>query len=64
MRSRAKTFDCVEMKHNAQKKLRAEYERRKEEFASFFEFLDAKAAESQWQQDFWANVDPDNEASR
>ena len=42
-----KTFDCVEMKHKAQEKLRAEYEARKDEFPSLIEFLNAKADESE-----------------
>lgn len=52
-----KSFDCVEMKHEAQRKLRAEYESRKTEFSSYFEFLDAKANESTWQREFWAKVE-------
>ena len=46
MTTQTKTFDCVEMKHKAQRKLRAEYESRKNEFASYFAFLDAKARKS------------------
>ena len=57
MTTRTKSFDCVEMKHKAQRKLRAEYESRKNEFASYFEFLDAKAGESTWQREFWARVE-------
>ena len=57
MTTRSKPFDCVEMKHKAQRKLRAEYESRKNDFASYFEFLDAKAAESTWQPEFWARVE-------
>ena len=57
MTMRAKAFDCVEMKHAAQRKLRAEYESRKNEFSSYLEFLDAKARESQWQSEFWAKVE-------
>ena len=51
MTIRTKSFDCVEMKHKAQRKLRAEYESRKTEFSSYFEFLDAKASESTWQRE-------------
>jgi len=51
-----KTFDCVEMKHKAQQKLRAEYESRKNQFDSYFAFLDAKAAESKWQKEFRAKI--------
>jgi len=56
MTTKTKSFDCVEMKHEAQRKLRAEYESRRSEFASYFEFLDAKARESSWQREFWAKV--------
>jgi hypothetical protein len=56
MTTRTKSFDCVEMKQKAQLKLRAEYESRRDEFASYFEFLDAKAAESTWQREFWAKI--------
>ncbi len=59
-----KSFDCVEMKHAAQRKLRAEYESRKGEFASYFEFLDAKADESEWQREFWAKVRAAAEATQ
>ena len=50
MATKAKTFDCVEFKRQAQRKLRAEYEARKDEFDSYFDFLDAKAKESEWVQ--------------
>lgn len=58
-----KPFDCVEMKHKAQRKLRAEYESRKNEFASYFAFLDAKARESDWQREFWAKLEAPCEAN-
>lgn len=48
MTTKTKTFDCVEFKLQAQHKLRSEYEARKDEFASYFEFLNAKAHESAW----------------
>ena len=51
-----KTFDCVEMKHQAQKELRLEYEARKDDFPSYFAFLEAKTAESPWQREFWAKI--------
>lgn len=60
----AKSFDCVEMKHAAQRKLRAEYQSRKSEFASYFAFLDAKANESAWQREFWAKVKAAAEADQ
>ena len=45
---RKKTFDCVEMKRECQRRLQAEYESRKAEFPSYFAFLRAKANESAW----------------
>ncbi len=47
MGTRTKTFDCVEWKHRVQDELHAEYEARKDEFASEIEFLKAKADESE-----------------
>ncbi len=47
MRTKKKTFDCVEWKDRAQERLWAEYEARKDEFASEVEFLKAKAEESE-----------------
>ncbi len=54
--NKTKTFDCVQMKHKAQQKLRAEYESRRGQFSSYFAFLEAKAAESEWQREFWAKI--------
>ena len=51
-----KTFDCVEMKCRAQEELHAEFQARKNEFLSYFAFLEAKTAESAWQKEFWAKV--------
>jgi hypothetical protein len=56
MGTKAQTFDCVEMKNEAQRKLLAEYESRKEEFSSFVDFINAKGMESAWQREFWARV--------
>ena len=39
-----KTFDCVEMKRQAQAKLMAEYDVRKNEFSSYAEFIHKTAA--------------------
>ena len=50
MATKTKTFDCVEFKRQAQRKLRAEYEARKSEFGSWYDFIDAKAKESEWVQ--------------
>lgn len=57
MKTKTKTFDCVEMKHKAQQKLRAEYAARKGEFDSYGAFLEAKSRESEWQRDFWAKIE-------
>ncbi len=56
MLTKTKTFDCVEMKHKAQEKLHAEYESRRNEFSSYFVFLEARANESPWQREFWERV--------
>jgi hypothetical protein len=45
---KTKTFDCVEMKDQIQAKRRAEYEARRDEFASYEEFIQARAADSEW----------------
>jgi len=51
-----KTFDCVEMKRKAQEELHAEFEAHKNEFPSYFAFLEAKTTKSVWQRMFWKNV--------
>ena len=48
MTTKVKTFDCVKMKHDIQKQLHEEYESRKAEFASYVDFLQAKADQSLW----------------
>ena len=48
--TKTKSFDCVEFKCQAQRKLRAEFETRKSEFGSWYDFIDAKARESEWVQ--------------
>lgn len=62
MKAKTKTFDCVAMKREAQRKLRAEFDSRKAEFSSYFEFLDAKGEESSWQREFWARVEAGRES--
>lgn len=57
MTPKTKTFDCVEMKRQAQEKLLAEYESRKDEFDSYSQFLTARTRSSAWQREFWARVD-------
>jgi hypothetical protein len=41
-----KKFDCVEMKNAIQQQLRQEYERRKNEFASYVDFINSTVNES------------------
>jgi hypothetical protein len=48
MTTKVKTFDCVEMKRQAQAAIAAEWERRKNEFSSFGEFVEAAIQESEW----------------
>lgn len=63
MATRTKTFDCVKMKHDAQKRLRSEYEARKGEFSSYSEFLAATIDEDPWQQDVWGRASAPSEQS-
>ena len=56
MKAKPKTFDCVEMKRQAQQRLLAEYESRRDEFDSYSQFIEAKSRSSAWQEDFWAKV--------
>ena len=49
-------FDCVEMQHNAQERLRKEYEARKDEFSSYAEFLNKTAEESEEVRAFLARI--------
>jgi hypothetical protein len=50
MTTKTKSFDCVEMKRRIQEQIRTEYESRKNEFASYVDFLNAKANQSPWVQ--------------
>ena len=56
MKARTKKFDCVEMKRRAQEKILAEYEARKSEFGSYWQFLQARTEQSPWQQEFLARL--------
>jgi len=47
MATKAKTFDCVEMKNRIQAELLAEYEARKDEFKSYLDFINATAKNSE-----------------
>ena len=56
MAGKTKTFDCVEMKHRAQRALRAEYEARKDQFSSYSDFLNATMNEDEWERRMWARI--------
>ena len=47
MTTKAKTFDCVEMKNRIQRELMAEYQSRKGEFSSYADFIVSTADESE-----------------
>ena len=48
MGTKPKTFDCVAMKRECQRKLHEEYEARGGDFESYYDFLEAKAKESEF----------------
>ena len=56
MGKKTKTFDCVQMKRDAQRKLLAEYESRKEEFDSYTDFLIARVHEDPWSRKAWERI--------
>jgi len=56
MATKKKSFDCVEMKTRIQRELREEYESRKEEFASYADFINATADASDAIRTFRENV--------
>jgi len=59
MVTKKKTFDCVEMKRHAQKAIEAEWQRRRGEFASYGEFLEATLKESEWGRQMWGRLHRD-----
>jgi len=63
MSRQTKAFDCVRMKDEAQRRLRAEYEARKGEFEDYFAFVAAKSRESAHQREFWARLETADAAS-
>ena len=54
--NKAKTFDCVAMKNRIQEQLMEEYESRKDEFASYAEFIVATADRSALVRSWWARI--------
>ena len=53
MATKSKTFDCVEMKRQAQEKILAEWKSRKHEFSSYGAFLEATIRDSEWTRKTW-----------
>ena len=51
-----KTFDCVEMKHDIQRKLVEEFEARRGEFDSYADFIRQTTEADPWIQAFWARA--------
>jgi hypothetical protein len=64
MGTKAKPFDCVAFKRQAQERLMAEYEARKDAFSSEIEFLDAKADESEIAKIVRAKIAPEKSPPR
>ena len=56
MATKPKTFDCVEMKHKAQREIMAEWEARKHEFGSYEKFLEASIQQSEWGRRTWQRL--------
>ncbi len=56
----AKSFDCVEFKRNSQERLRVEYEKRKNEFDSYVDFIKAKLFEDEWGSQLWKSIGEEN----
>ena len=52
MAKKTKSFDCVQMKRQAQERLMKEYEARKSEFPSYWQFLESMGKKSPWQSKF------------
>jgi len=47
MRTKSKTFDCVEMKNRIQAERLAEYEAGKDEFSSYLDFVNARVKDAE-----------------
>jgi hypothetical protein len=48
MKTKNKTFDCVEMKRRAQEEIQAEYEAHKDEYESYGDYLRKSLAKTEW----------------
>ena len=65
MGAKTKTFDCVEMKNRIQAERMAEYQARKDEFASYIDFVNARVKDSELAKIVRAkNVSAKSEAAR
>jgi hypothetical protein len=53
MATKSKTFDCVEMKRQAQEALLREFHSRRQEFSTLADFLNAKVRESRQASAIW-----------
>lgn len=47
MKKRTNDFDCVEMKHEIQRQLMAEYEANKDKYTSYGDFINKTAEQSE-----------------
>ena len=56
MAKKIKTFDCVEMKRQAQARLMGEFEAQKGKFSSFAEFIRSTAGKSPWGRSLRARI--------
>ncbi len=61
MGTKTRTFDCVEMKYEAQRRLRAEYEARRSDFASYVDFINRTIDEDPWARRLWARISAGSE---
>lgn len=51
-----KSFDCIEFKQQSQQRLMSEYEKRKDEFGSYIDFIKGKTFEDEWASRLWKSI--------
>jgi len=56
MATKQKTFDCVEMKRQAQEDILADWELHKNEYSSYSDYLEASLQESEWTRKTWERL--------
>lgn len=61
---RNKDFDCVEMKHRIQRELQEEFERRRDEFDSYVDFIHERAKESKFVQEIKQKIERARQTER